>query len=67
MSTSYRHQLLETFGLDGNYTAIGSPDLKLRNDDEPEPFGEIVTHENGHTILRVGQAFSKGPTFTVRR
>lgn len=65
--SSYRHQLLETFGLDDDFSAIGTPDIKLKNMDDPEPFGEIVTTEKGKTVLRVGQVLSRGHIFTVRR
>ncbi len=63
---TYRHYLLNTFGIDSEYTAIVNPDIKLEREKESEPFGEIVTDSKGRTILRVGQVLSKGPVLKVR-
>lgn len=63
---SYRNYLLDTFGIEDEYTAIVNSDIKLQKDDDCEPFGEIVTDKQGKTTLRVGNVLSKGPVVRVR-
>lgn len=63
---SYRNYLLETFGIEHEFSAIANPDIKLEKLDSCEPFGEIVTNEKGKTVLRVGQVLSNGPVLKVR-
>lgn len=63
---SFRNYLLETFGIEDEYTALTNQNVVLMNPDEDEPFAEIVTNPNGKTVLRVGQVMSRGPVLKVR-
>lgn len=63
---TFRHQLLETFGIDHDFTAIMNDTIKLEFKRDSEPFGEIVTDKTGKTTLRVGQVLSKGPIVKIR-
>lgn len=55
---SFKNSLFDIFGIEeGN---INDPDVLLQRESEREPFGEILTTETGHVVLRVGQLESKG-------
>lgn len=64
---SFRHQLLQTFGIEYNYAAIVCQSIQLQKPNDLEPFAEIVTDKKGHTVLRVGQIQSNTiPVLTIR-
>ncbi|QDJ96303.1 hypothetical protein Xoosp13_116 [Xanthomonas phage Xoo-sp13] len=63
---TFRTTLLETFGIEHDFTAIGHTDIKLQHLNAEEPFGEIVTNDKGKTTLRVGHVLSNGPTLTIK-
>lgn len=62
----YRNYLLETFGIENDFAAIISPEIRLKRPNDPEPFGEIYVRKNGKTVLRVGGTQTDGPILTVR-
>ena len=64
---SFRNQLLQTFGIDGDYAAIVNPDIQIQDATESEPFAEINTDTKGRTTLRVGRLQpNKAPIIKVR-
>lgn len=66
MIKHYRSYLLEIFGIQNEYAAAISPNLRLKNRSESEPFGEIVTRKDGKTVLRVGRTDTDAPTLVIR-
>lgn len=62
----YRNYLMETFGIERDFAAIISSEIRLKKSNESEPFGEIYTKENGKTVLRVGGTQTDGPILTVK-
>lgn len=63
---SFRNQLLQTFRIENNFTAIMNSDIQLQHQNESEPFAEIVTDSKGKTHLRVGYLQTQGPVIKVR-
>lgn len=64
---SFRNQLLQTFGIERDFTAIVNSDIQIQHSDESEPFAEIMTDKKGQTTLRVGRLqTNKAPVIKVR-
>ena len=62
---SFKNSLFDIFGIEEG--SINDPDVILQHENEREPFGEILTTEKGHVVLRVGQLEQKGVTpYNVR-
>ena len=55
---SFKNSLFDIFGIEEGM--VNDPDVLLQHESEREPFGEILTTETGHTVLRVGQLETKG-------
>lgn len=62
----YRGYLLEVFGIDREFAAIISSEIRLKNRSDNEPFGEIYTKSDGKSVLRVGGTQTDGPVLVVR-
>lgn len=64
---SFRNQLLQTFGIEHNFTAIMNDDIQLQQGNDVDPFAEIMTDTKGKTTLRVGRLQKdKVPVIKVR-
>lgn len=62
---TFRHSLLEIFGIEQDFTALSNSDVRLENEKSCEPFGEITTDTQGKTVLRVGQVLTQGPVVKI--
>lgn len=64
---TFRHDVLAQLGIEHEYAAIYCRDVKVRRNNEKEPFAEVTTNHKGRTVLRVGNDLhSNGPVIPIR-